>query len=95
MVSLEEPGLKRPVPISGDLQVDRSDPCGELPLIRPVAVALPRVGPLVRFGAQVFGHLRLQHLVQDRLQQRCHSSVALEQVLDLFVVDCILKSGHR
>jgi len=43
----------------------------------------------------MFSHLRLQDLVEDRLQKHRHSPVALEQLLDLLAVDLDLKSSHR
>jgi hypothetical protein len=43
----------------------------------------------------VIGHLCLQDLVEDRLQQRRQSAVAVQQVLDLLVVNRNLKGGHR
>jgi hypothetical protein len=43
----------------------------------------------------MLSHLGLQNLVQNRLQENGHSSVALEQLLDLLVVDRNLNSSHR
>jgi hypothetical protein len=48
----------------------------------------------VRFGVERVCHLGLQHLVQDRLQQDRHSSVALEQLLDLLITGRNLKGGQ-
>jgi len=36
---------------------------------------------------QVFGHLCIQDLVEDRAEQRREALVALQEVLDLVVVD--------
>jgi hypothetical protein len=92
---LEKRRLKLSFPISGHLQLNPADTRGQLALIASVAVALPIVGPFFGAGTKVFSHLSLQNLIQDRLQQGGHASVALEQLLDLLVIDRNLKGGHR
>ncbi len=59
LIALEKFGLERPVSIAGHLQLKPADPRGELPPVAPVAVTLPIVGPLLRAGTKVIGHLRL------------------------------------
>lgn len=95
LIALKQGRLEGAFSVSWHLQFDGPDPDGQLSLLGAVPVPAPIVGLLARFGLQMFGHLGLQHLVQDRLQQDRHSSVALKQLVDLLVVDCNLNSSHR
>jgi hypothetical protein len=95
LIPFEQLSSERPLSIARHLQLKPADPRGELPPVAPVAVTLPIVGPLLRAGTKVIGHLGLQNLVQDRLQQGGHASVPVEQLLDLLVRNRNLKSGHR
>jgi hypothetical protein len=95
LIALKETRLKGALSIARHFQFDRPDARGELPLVRSVAVTLAGVGALIRLGAEVIGHLRLQNLVEDRLKESRKSAVSVQQVLDLLVVDANLKSGHR
>jgi hypothetical protein len=100
LVPLEERRLEGPFSISRHLHRRNScakgaDSRGELTFVTSVPVPAPIVGLLARFGLQMFGHLGLQNLVEDRLQQRRQSAVAVQQVLDLLVVNRNLKGGHR
>jgi len=95
LVALKQGRLEGPFSISGHLQFDRADSGRQFALVRSVPVALPVVGLLAGLGLRMFGHLRLQYLVEDRLQQDGHSSVASEQLMDLLVIDLDLNGGHR
>jgi hypothetical protein len=95
LITLKQGRLEGAFSVSRDLQLDGADPSRQLSLIRSVPVPAPIVGLLARFGLQMFGHLGLQNLVQDRLQQDRHSPVALKQLMDLLLVDLDLNSSHR
>ena len=95
MVALEKRRLERTLAITGHFKLDRADPRGEPALVTPVAPAAALVGTLARLSAEIFAHLRLQELVQNGFEQRRHAAVSLQKVLDLLVVDCNLKGGHR
>jgi hypothetical protein len=54
-------------------------PRGKLALAPPVAPTATLVGTLARFGSEMLGHLRLQELVQNGLEQSRHATVSLQE----------------
>jgi len=87
LIPVEQRGPERALAVARDLQIERADTGGELPRVRAVPVSLAAIGLLVRRGVQMLGHLRIQDLIEDRPEQRRESLVALQEVLDLVVVD--------
>lgn len=49
---------------------------------------------LTRLGADMFGHLRLQEIIQAALHERAEDIAASEQIVDLIVVNVDFNTGH-
>ena len=92
---MEKSRLKRPFPIPWHFEFNRANPCRQLSLIRSVPVPPSIVGLLAGLGLQMFGHLSLQYMVEDRLQKDRHSPIPSKQFLDLLVRNLHLKGSHR
>ena len=77
-VALEDVARKAAIARLRHAQDKWADTRGQLALPISIAVALPFFRTFVAVGAEVIAHLRLEHLVEDRLDQLAQRSRLLE-----------------
>ena len=79
LVALEQLGREPPGPVLRNPQLQHPDPRHQPPLVVARPVTQPPVRPLALLGLQRFGHLRLQDLLQRRLQNRPKAVLVRQQ----------------
>ena len=79
LVALEQLGREAAVAVLRHPQLQLADPGDQRAVVVAAAVAEPRRRPLALLGAQRLGHLGLEQLLQDRLDQRPQEVPVLRQ----------------
>jgi hypothetical protein len=94
LVPQEEVGGKGAIPYLGDAYLERTNTRGQAARTCSIPIAGPLVSAFVRFGLQVLGHLSLEHLVEQLLQEGRQLFVVAKEGLYLLAVHRTLDVGH-